>query len=555
MIVCVGECPDGFFDGGHRRQLSLTMKICTIQQPYPYDPKDADASVRFLIDELDRCDDSMDLIVTPEYSNCPSNFPPGESLPFAKAHTPALVAAAVAAARRCNAIVALSFCAEVNGVYRNTTRIFAPDGSVAGDYYKQQLVVREPASRQVDGSYTFGCRRPTIVEANGIRFGFVTCYDAYFEEYIEHLAYRRPDVVLVCSHQRGERFDVLETLNKSLAFHTNAFVVRASVGMGEGVETGGSSMVVDPSGRILANAGPRNGALVCEVGDIHRKYTRSDSFGGPPVDNFDFFEKGRTPWCYRPAGPSVIPCDAAVPFPRICAHRGFNTIAPENSIPAFAAAIALGAEEIEFDLWPSRDGVPVVLHDPTLDRVSNGSGHVTEKTLAELKELDFGSRFAPAFAGLKISTFEEILARFPRQAIMNIHVKTSDKVTPAFVRLVCDLLRDYDALGHCYVMAVEPVHDVFRKVAPELPRCMGAGSRPLEIVDRAIAYGCTRVQFFKPHLNAEMIRHAHDNGIVCNVFWSDDPEEAARFFADGIDTVLTNDYWRVRAVKPRPKSR
>ena len=531
------------------------MKICAIQQPYPYRPEDAADSVRFLIDELNKCDESLDLIVTPEYSNCPTNFPPGESVPFAKAHTRELVDATVAAARRCNAVVALAFCAEVNGVFRNTTRIFAPDGSVAGDYYKQQLVVHEPKSRQVDNSYTFACRRPTIVEANGIRFGFVTCYDAYFEEYIEHLAYRRPDVVLVCSHQRGERFDVLETLNKSLAFHTNAFVVRASVGMGEGKETGGSSMVVDPSGQILANAKSRNGALVCEVGDIHRKYMRSDSFGGPLVDNFDFFEKGRTPWCYRPAGPSVVPGDKAMPFPRICAHRGFNTIAPENSIPAFAAAIALGAEEIEFDLWPSLDGVPIALHDPTLDRVSNGSGHVTEKTLAELKELDFGSRFSPAYAGLKIPTFEEILARFTRQTVMNIHVKTSDKVTPAFVRRIHGLLRDYDALGHCYIMADEKVHDVFMEVAPEIPRCMGAGSRPFEIVDRAIAYGCTRVQLFKPHFNLEMIRHAHENGILCNVFWSDDLEEARRFFADGIDTVLTNDYWRISAAKPRPMPR
>ena len=240
------------------------MRICAIQQPYPYDPEDAPSSVEWLIHELDSCDPSLDLIVTPEYSNCPSAFPPGESLPFAVAHTEGLVNAAVAAARRCHAVVALSYCAEVGkGIYRNTTRIFAPDGTVAGDYYKQQLTNLEPTSRQVDNSYALEYRPPAIVEVNGIRFGFVTCYDAYFEEYIEHLAFRKPDVVLVCSHQRGERFDVLEMLNRSLAFHTNAFVVRASVGMGMEKRNGGSSMVVDPSGRILANAGSRNGKLIC----------------------------------------------------------------------------------------------------------------------------------------------------------------------------------------------------------------------------------------------------------------------------------------------------
>ena len=48
--------------------------------------------------------------------------------------------------------------------------------------------------------------------------------------------------------------------------------------------------------------------------------------------------------------------DATMPYPRVCAHRGFNTIAPENSLPAYGAAVAMGAEEIEFDLWFTKDG-------------------------------------------------------------------------------------------------------------------------------------------------------------------------------------------------------
>ena len=279
-------------------------------------------------------------------------------------------------------MVALSCCAETGkGIYRNTTRVFAPDGSIAGDYYKQQLTNREPEARQVDNSYALEYRPPEIVEVNGIRFGFVTCYDAYYTEYVQHLAYRKPDVVLVCSNQRGERFDVLEMLNRSLAFYTNAFVVRASVGMGMEKQTGGSSMVVDPSGRILANAGSRNGKLVCDVDDIHWKYMRSDSFAGPMIPNDWFIEKGRTPWSYRPAGSSVRLDDRRMPYPRICAHRGFCQIAPENTLPAFGAAIALGADEIGLDVWQTRDGVPVVMHDPTLDRVSNGTGKIMEKTL------------------------------------------------------------------------------------------------------------------------------------------------------------------------------
>ncbi|MBQ9777040.1 MAG: hypothetical protein IJW17_13520 [Lentisphaeria bacterium] len=524
------------------------MKICSIQQPYPYTPDEAPAAVQFVIDELNSCDETIDLIVTPEYTNCPTKFPLGESLPFAIAHTPELVEAAVNAAKRCHAVVALSFCAEVNGVYRNTTRIYDTNGNVAGDYYKQQLTEKEPAARQVDNSYALDYLPPAIVEVDGVRYGFVTCYDAYYEEYIEHLAYRKPDVVLVCSHQRGERFDVLEFLNCSLAFHTNAFVVRSSVGMGEGITSGGCTMVVDPSGKLLANAKSQNGNLICDVEDIHWKYQRTDSFKGAMINNDWFIEKGRTPWSYRPAGSSVRLDDRRMPYPRICAHRGFSQVAPENTLPAFGAAIALGADEIEFDLWQTRDGVPVVMHDPTLERVSNGSGDITEKTLAELKALDFGGKFNPAFAGLKIATFEEVLKRFPRQAIFNIHIKSSgtDDIDRDYLRKIVQLIRDYDCLNHVYITGRADLMEAMLEVAPEIPRCMGAGPDPskMDVVEKAIKYQCAKLQFMKPYLNKEMVEKAHANGIVCNVFWSDDPAETAEYLALGVDTILSNHYWQ-----------
>lgn len=80
-----------------------------------------------------------------------------------------------------------------------------------------------------------------------------------------------------------------------------------------------------------------------------------------------------------------------MPYPRLCAHRGFNTVAPENSLPAYGAAVALGAEEIEFDLWSTKDGVIVSCHDSTLDRVSDGTGVISDHTYEELLQLDFGA--------------------------------------------------------------------------------------------------------------------------------------------------------------------
>ena len=77
---------------------------------------------------------------------------------------------------------------------------------------------------------------------------------------------------------------------------------------------------------------------------------------------------------------------------------------------------------------------------------------------------------------------------------------------------------------------------------------MGAGDGAWEIVDRAIAFGCEKVQLFKPKFNQEMIDKAHAHGIKCNVFWADDVEEAKKYLEMGIDCILTNDYFKISQI-------
>lgn len=107
------------------------MRLCAIQQPYPFTPAEAEGAVDFLLSELASCDAEMDVILLPEYSNCPSSFPPGESLPFAKKNADRLENAAMQTAQRCGAIVALSFCAQIGNVYRNTTQSLTARENIA----------------------------------------------------------------------------------------------------------------------------------------------------------------------------------------------------------------------------------------------------------------------------------------------------------------------------------------------------------------------------------------------------------------------------------------
>jgi glycerophosphoryl diester phosphodiesterase len=93
----------------------------------------------------------------------------------------------------------------------------------------------------------------------------------------------------------------------------------------------------------------------------------------------------------------------------VAGHRGDNEGAPENTIPAFLQAIAGSAEFVETDIQLTSDGVPVLMHDWTLDRTTDGTGPVWTKTYDELRGLDAGSWYAPEFAGERIPTLEDLL--------------------------------------------------------------------------------------------------------------------------------------------------
>ena len=528
------------------------MKLCAIQIPFVKRASEITAAVDMAVDFLDSCDDSCDMILTPEYTNAPAAFPVGECIPFAVSQTPKLLDAARRAAVRCNAIVAVNYvCEAEKGLFRNTTEVFDRQGKSAGRFYKQHLPRAEKNVNLLDEEYTRKFRAPTIVEVDGIRLGFLICYDTYFTEYIAHLAHARPDVVLISSFQRAERQDVLRMQCGMIAFNCNAFVLRSSVSMGEKSTLGGNSMIVAPEGEILAEFGNQLGVLSCEVGDVKRKFMRSNSFGGAMIPNDQFVEQARATWCYRPAGSMTVEGERKMDYPRLCAHRGFSAAMPENTLPALGAAIALGASEIEIDVRFTADGVPVISHDSRLDRVSDGSGTIEEHTFEELRQLDFGVKHGEKFAGIKIASFEEVLSKFSRHAIINLHLKSIDESKPypeEWMRKVVDLLYMYDSQEHVYFMGSPDVMITALKLAPEIPRCMAhLTGDPWGIVERAIKYQCCKVQLFAPWYNQEMIDKAHANNILCNLFYCDDPDKINDLFAMKIDTILTNNYVAVSA--------
>ena len=112
-----------------------------------------------------------------------------------------------------------------------------------------------------------------------------------------------------------------------------------------------------------------------------------------------------------------------LPRPLIVAHRGHSSHYPENTLAAFRAAIAAGAHMVELDVTLSQDRQPVVIHDKSVDRTTDGSGPVQTHTVAQLSRLDAGSWFDPQFSEEKIPTLEQVLDALKGSIRVNIEIK------------------------------------------------------------------------------------------------------------------------------------
>jgi glycerophosphoryl diester phosphodiesterase len=194
-----------------------------------------------------------------------------------------------------------------------------------------------------------------------------------------------------------------------------------------------------------------------------------------------------------------------LPAPWVVAHRGGAALAPENTLEAFRRARALGVDVLEMDLRVTADGAFAVIHDPTVDRTTNGHGRVVEMTLDELQSLDAGARFGDeggntpfAGRGIRVPAFGEVLRHFP-DIRFNVEMK---EFTTDQARALCALLRGHDSTGRVLVSSFphEPM-EAFREACPEVPT--GATRREVVVFDLLHRAGLGRV-FRSPALTLQV---------------------------------------------------
>lgn len=239
----------------------------------------------------------------------------------------------------------------------------------------------------------------------------------------------------------------------------------------------------------------------------------------------------------------------------VFAHRGGAKLAPENTMPAFANGLALGSDGIECDIHLSRDGVPVVFHDKTLDRTTNASGPVSARTAEELSRVDAGYQFMALDGsrpfrgrGIGVPRLETVLTEF-REVRVIIEMKQGE---PALARAVADVLRRTNAVDRVCVgsfyrrglAVLRAEHPAIATSASENEarwtlyrswcRWPFGAARPYCAFQVPEHAGRLRV------VSPAFVAQAHRDGARVDVWVVDAPEDMRRLFSWGVDGVITD---------------
>ncbi|MGG4448403.1 glycerophosphodiester phosphodiesterase [Brevibacillus porteri] len=211
----------------------------------------------------------------------------------------------------------------------------------------------------------------------------------------------------------------------------------------------------------------------------------------------------------------------------ICmAHRGWSGKAPENTMTAIRLALAEPAiKAMEIDVQLTRDGVPVLIHDFTLERTTNGHGLVMDHTLAELRELDAGSWFGDKFSGEKIPTLEEVLVAVKGRCALNIELKATSDMYPGIAEKVLALVEKHGMKREVYLTSFD--HDLIRHVRTldqEVQTGLIVYGRPVLMLEQMEAAGATILSMGYPFLTRELTAAAIEKGFQVIAWTLDDPK-------------------------------
>jgi glycerophosphoryl diester phosphodiesterase len=234
--------------------------------------------------------------------------------------------------------------------------------------------------------------------------------------------------------------------------------------------------------------------------------------------------------------------------PFVIAHAACKGHAPENTLAGLRAALDLGADGVEVDVQATADGVPVLLHDATVDRTTDGQGDLAKMTLAEVKRLDAGARqFEGRFAGEPVPTLAEALDLTRGRALMVLEVKQPD-IEERVLRVV----RDLGAVNDCVVHSFLPqIVARCRTLEPSLPAALLTNAADVtdwaSLFVFALSLNAQGVSVFFPRVDAGVVRQAHLRKLAFFTWTVNEVEDMRRLRDCGVDAITTDYPDRLRA--------
>jgi glycerophosphoryl diester phosphodiesterase len=219
--------------------------------------------------------------------------------------------------------------------------------------------------------------------------------------------------------------------------------------------------------------------------------------------------------------------------PLIIGHRGAAADAPENTLAAFTLALAQGADGVELDVQLCADGVPIIIHDTTVDRTCDGTGRVADLSLAELRLLTIDNVHP-------IPTLDDLFATFGRRTLYNVELKVLGRGGDALAAAVARAIAAHGVAEQVLISSFSPftLRAARRHLPPGVPLALLRERR----ATRA-AHALLRAAADHPHhplIDESLMAWARWRGLRVNAWTVDDPAEARRLLQLGVHGIITN---------------
>ena len=243
--------------------------------------------------------------------------------------------------------------------------------------------------------------------------------------------------------------------------------------------------------------------------------------------------------------------------PLVFAHRGASRVAPENTLPAFEAASRSGADGVELDVQYSSDGHLVVIHDLTLERLTNGIGRVTSQPLATLRALDAGSHFGPEFVGTRIPLLGEVLNLVKDKLLVIVELKVPDAGSAEMGADVVAAVRAHGMADQVVISSFNPFALRKAKLAgPEIECALLVAHDLPGWMRWGLTRRYSRAESIQPEavmVDAAYVAWARKHCLHLRVWTVNDEAEMRRLLDLGVDAVITDvpDRW-VETMKSYP---